>query len=229
MASKKVCIVLTSAAFLGDHATGLWLEELSTPFYQFKEAGFEVVLASPKGGPCPIDAGSMSGDFFTESGRKFVQDPEAMGALSHSVALESVDLASVDALYLAGGHGTCVDFVGNSVLKGAVESLFSAGKVVAADCHGPIGLAECVKPDGTPLVAGLACTGFSDSEEAAVGLTGAVPFLIEARFKELGAEYQAADDWNSKCCVAGNLVTGQNPQSSEACASAVVELLTASS
>jgi putative intracellular protease/amidase len=104
--------------------------------------------------------------------------------------------------------------------------MYNTKKLVASVCHGPIALAECNKEDGTPLVQGLTVTGFSDAEEAAVQHTDKVPFLIEARFKEQGAKYEKAEqDWNPKVCVDGNLVTGQNPASSEPAAKKVVELL----
>lgn len=169
----------------------------------------------------------MSGDFFTESGKRFMHDPAAVGALCHSVPLSMATATGADALYLSGGHGTCTDFVGNEVLKGVIEKLYADGKVVAADCHGPIALAECCKPDGTALVKGLCVTGFSDSEEAAVGQTDNVPFLIESKFKELGGEFKHGGDWSANAVVAGNLVTGQNPQSSDACAGEVIKLLKA--
>eukprot|EP00929_Paragymnodinium_shiwhaense_P069802 TRINITY_DN3523_c0_g1_i1.p1 TRINITY_DN3523_c0_g1~~TRINITY_DN3523_c0_g1_i1.p1 ORF type:complete len:270 (-),score=81.83 TRINITY_DN3523_c0_g1_i1:489-1298(-) len=224
-AKKKVVIVNTSAAYMGEHPTGLWLEETAAPYYVFKEAGFEIVLASTKGGVVPIDAASLGGDFFTEAAKKFMHDGEAVGKLCHTPALTEVDFATVDAIYLSGGHGTCADFVENAALKAAVEMVYGAGKVVAADCHGPIGLIQCNKPDGTPLVAGLKCTAFSNSEEEAVGLTSAVPVLIETKFKEQGGLFEAAADWNSNVAVDGKLITGQNPQSSDACAKAVVEAL----
>jgi putative intracellular protease/amidase len=138
-----------------------------------------------------------------------MHDAAAVGALSHTTAIADVDFATVDAVYLAGGHGTCADFVDNATLKAAIETVYGAGKPVAADCHGPIALAQCVKADGSPLVAGGPVTGFSDSEEAAVGLTDVVPFLIETKFKEQGGEYVSAADWNSQIAVAGNLYTGQ--------------------
>ena len=138
-----------------------------------------------------------------------MHDAAAVGALSHTTAIADVDFATADAIYLAGGHGTCADFVDNATLKAAIETVYGAGKPVAADCHGPIALAQCVKADGSPLVAGGPVTGFSDSEEAAVGLTEVVPFLIEAKFKEQGGEYVSAADWNSQIAVAGNLYTGQ--------------------
>jgi putative intracellular protease/amidase len=84
-------------------------------------------------------------------------------------------------------------------------SSYAAKKIVAADCHGPIALAQCNKPDGTPLVKGLKCTGFTNSEEEAVQLTKAVPFLIETKFKEQGGLYELAPDWNPKATVCASL------------------------
>jgi len=203
----------------------VWLEELATPYYLFKEAGHDVIIASPAGGPIPIDAGSMGDNFFTEYCKKFMHDATAIGMLSHSTKLADVDLSTVDALYMTGGHGTCVDFVDNPVLKNAIESFYNGGKVVAAVCHGPECLVDCVKQDGKPLVSGLKVTCFADSEEVAVQLHEVVPFLLEKKFKEQGALYEKAADWNSKVVVDGKLVTGQNPQSSTECAKAVLEIL----
>lgn len=207
------------------HKTGLWLEEAAVPYYLFREKKFQVVLASIKGGEIPIDQASLSGDFYVAAAKKFMEDEEAQGKLQKSVALADVDFSSVDAIYMAGGHGTCSDFVADLNLKKAVEQLYASGKIVAADCHGPIGLAQCVKPDGTSLVAGKKVTGFTDSEEKAVGLTDKVPFLIEAKFKEQGANFVAAADWNPNICVDGNLYTGQNPQSSDLLSEAVAKAL----
>ena len=111
------------------------------------------------------------------------------------------------------------------MLKAAIESMYGSGKIVAAVCHGPMALAQCVKASGEPLVKGLKVSAFTDSEEAAVQLTSKVPFLLSSKLKELGAELVAAPDWNSSCSVDGKLITGQNPQSSEAVAKAVVEAL----
>lgn len=225
MSAKNVAIISTSAGSFAGGPTGLWLEELATPYYAFKQAGHEVIVASPAGGAIPIDAGSMGEGFFTDESKKFLHDPEAVGALCHSVKFSALDLGKVDCLYFAGGHGTVVDFADNAELKAAVESFYAGGKVVAAACHGPIVLAQCVKPDGTPLISGLACTGFTDSEEAAVGLTDKVPFLIETRFKEQGGLFESGADWNPKVVTAGKIITGQNPQSSAVTAEAVIAAL----
>jgi putative intracellular protease/amidase len=223
--TKKIILVCTSASDLKGHKTGLWIEECATPYFLFLEKGYEVTIASPKGGPIPIDAASLADGMFTYASKKFMHSAECIDKLSHSVALKNVDLEGIDALYMAGGHGTAVDFFQNPILINMIESTYAAGKVVAADCHGPICLADCNKPDGTPLVKGLVVTGFSDSEEDAVQLSSIVPFLIETRFKELGAKYEKGDDWTSKVCVDKNLITGQNPQSSDECAQAVIAAL----
>lgn len=226
----NVLLINTAAPMLGPLETGVWLEELATPYYAFKDAHFGVVMASPKGGPSPIDKGSLSGDFFTSSSKEFLHDASAMNLFGHQKTLEEVEPTvtdEFDAVYLTGGHGCAADFVDNAKLTSIIERMYAAGKVVAADCHGPIGLVGAKKPDGTPLVAGKKVTGFTDSEEHAVHGTEIVPFLIETKFKQLGGNFVAGADWSSNVAVDGKLVTGQNPQSSEEAARAVIKLLTA--
>mmetsp|Transcript_3140 Transcript_3140/g.12167 ORF Transcript_3140/g.12167 Transcript_3140/m.12167 type:complete len:347 (-) Transcript_3140:243-1283(-) len=225
MKPNTVVIVSTSAAYLKGHQTGLWLEELASPYYKFKEAGFEVVIASARGGPVPIDAASMKGDDFTAAAKKFMLDGDAFGDLSHSIRLNAIDFKSdtIKAVFVCGGHGACADFIKSPVLKKAIETVYGAGNAVAAVCHGLICLAQCKKPDGSPLVKDLIVTGFSESEEDAVKLADKVPFAIESKLKELGGLYEKGEDWSCTVKVAGNLITGQNPQSSEGCADAVIK------
>merc|ERR1712066_308671 len=142
-------MVSTSAPYLKDFPTGLWLEEMAAPYYKFKAAGFEVVITSIRGGPVPIDESSLKGDFFTAEAKKFMMDGAAFGQLSHSTRLSAIDFASADikAIFMCGGHGVEVDFVKNSMLKRAIETTYAAGRIVAAVCHGPVSLAQCKKPD----------------------------------------------------------------------------------
>jgi putative intracellular protease/amidase len=109
--SKKILLCSTSASSMGGNPTGLWLAELAEPYYAFKAAGFDVTIASPAGGPVPIDAGSMKGDFFSEDSKKFLHDADAYSELSHSKKLDE-SMTGYDCVYLCGGHGCCVDFAG---------------------------------------------------------------------------------------------------------------------
>lgn len=221
----KIAIICTSASMMGDKPTGAWLEEVATPYYLFKEKGFDVTIVSIKGGEIPVDQASMSGDFFTPDCKKFVEDEAAQAAMKASEPLGVVSTDAFDGIYLAGGHGTCVDFYDNPDLAKVIEAFYAANKAIAADCHGPIALLKCKKPDGTPLVAGLTMTGFTDTEEAAVGLTNAVPALVESEAVKLGAKFTKESDWSSCAAVDGKVVTGQNPASSHACAAKFVEVV----
>ena len=111
-----------------------------------------------------------------------------------------------------------------------VEGAYAAGKLIAADCHGPMGLIDCKKPDGTPLVAGLSVTSFTNSEEAAAGATAWVEansVFMETKFTELGATFAAGADWSSHVVVDGKVITAQNPGSAIACAEACIKALAA--
>ena len=224
---SKVLMVLTSHDRLGNTGdkTGFWLEEFAAPYYVLKDAGLEVTLASPKGGQPPLDPRSDDPKSETEAMRRFKSDPEAKAALADTVKLSNVSPDEYDAVFYPGGHGPLWDLSEDRDSIALIERIYAAGKPVAAVCHGPAAFRRAHSPDGTPLVRGKSVTGFSNTEEAAVGLTDVVPFSVEDMLKQNGGEYSKAENWQPYAVTAGNLVTGQNPASSEATARALVGLL----
>jgi len=229
--AKSVVIVSTSASDFAGHMTGLWLEDIASAYYCFKERGFDITVASVAGGEIPIDPASREGGFYTARCEQFDGDPEAQKLVRESAPLAGVVKGGVlkhDALYLAGGHGACADFPGNRALADAVEAMYNAGRVVAAVGHGPLALLGCRRADGEPLAKGLQVTGSTNDEEEMVNLLDKCEEHacdLEARLGAEGGKFQAGPAWDSNVCVAGNLVTGQNSQSSEDCAKRVVALL----
>ncbi|TAN04229.1 MAG: type 1 glutamine amidotransferase domain-containing protein [Rhodanobacteraceae bacterium] len=223
----KILMVMTSHGQLGDTGkpTGLWLEELATPYYVFKDAGAELTLASPAGGQPPVDPGSEQADNQTEATRRFRADPKAMQALEHTHKLADIDPEAYDAVFYPGGHGPLWDLADNEDSRILIDAIYAAGKPVAAVCHGVAALRDARGPFGLPLVRGQAVTGFSDSEERAAGLADMVPFLIEDMLKEAGGNYSSAADWQPHVVTSHNLITGQNPASSAGAAKAVLEQL----
>ena len=224
---SKVLMVLTSHDRLGNtgEKTGFWLEEFAAPYYVLKHAGLDVTLASPKGGQPPLDPRSDDPKSETEAMRRFKSDPEAKAALANTVKLSEVSADEYDAVFYPGGHGPLWDLSDDRDSIALIERIYAAGKPVAAVCHGPAAFRRAQALDGTPLVRGKAVTGFSNTEEAAVGLTDVVPFSVEDMLKQNGGEYSKAENWQPYAVTAGNLVTGQNPASSEATARALVGLL----
>ena len=223
----KILIVLTSHDRLGDtgHPTGFWLEEFAAPYYRLKDAGAAVTLASPKGGQPPLDPKSDLPENQTEATRRFRSDAAAQAELAQTEKLAEVSAADFDAIFYPGGHGPMWDMPDNADSIALIEAFVKAGKPVAAVCHAPAALVNVRGADGGYLVKGRRVTGFSNTEEDAVGLTAAMPFLLEDRLKERGGLYSQAADWNPHVQVDGKLVTGQNPASSEPVAEALLSLL----
>jgi putative intracellular protease/amidase len=225
----KILLILTSHDQLGDTGkkTGFWLEELAAPYYVFKDAGADIVLASPLGGQPPLDPKSDEPDAQTDDTLRFRADKEAMQALSETRKLSSVRAEDFDAVFYPGGHGPLWDLAESDDSKALIESMIAAGKPVAAVCHAPGVLRHVKAPDGTPLVRGKRVTGFTNTEEEAVGLTKVVPFLVEDMLKSAGGIYGKGADWQLHVVTDGLLITGQNPASSAAGAKALLQALEA--
>jgi putative intracellular protease/amidase len=214
----KILFVTTSHNKMGatDHPTGSWAEEVAAPYYILKDAGVEVTIASIDGGVVPFDPNSLKADAVkADAAQRFLKDDAVQAALKTTPALASLDVDAFDGVFLPGGHGVMWDLPENKVLADLLQKYDSAGKVIAAVCHGPAGLVRAKRADGQPLVAGRKLTGFTDDEEAAVGLTEVVPFLLESKLRELGGVFESGGDWQPHAVRDGHLITGQNPMSSE--------------
>jgi putative intracellular protease/amidase len=223
----KVLMVLTSHDKLGAtrEKTGFWLEEFAAPYYVFKNAGAQITLASPLGGQPPVDPRSESPSSQTEATQRFKADRVAQEQLAHTAKLATLSASDYEAVFYPGGHGPLWDLAEDRASIGLIERMFAANKPVGAVCHGPGALRYVKAPNGALLVDGKKVTGFSNSEEEAVGLTKAVPFLVEDMLKRNGGVYSKAADFQPHVVVDCNLVTGQNPASSAGTASAVMRLL----
>ena len=226
----KILMVLTSHDKLGNtgRKTGFWLEELAAPYYTFKDAGVEVVLASPNGGQPPLDPTSTQLKYQTEFTRRFEADSAANAQLAATVRLDSVSQADFDTVFYSGGHGPMWDLAEDRNSVELIESFLAAGKPVALVCHAPAALRHVKTPEGKPLVAGKKVTGFANSEEESFGTTEVVPFLLEDLLKEQGGGYSKADDSEPFVVTDGLLITGQNPVSSGPAAAFLLEQLAAS-
>jgi putative intracellular protease/amidase len=223
----KILVVLTSHNQLGNtgHPTGFWLEELAAPYYVFKDAGAELALASPLGGQPPLDPKSDDPDAQTEATHRFKADRAANSELAATARLDSLSASDFDAIFYPGGHGPLWDLVDNLVSIKLIEDFWASNKPVSAVCHAPIALVNAKDSSGEYIVKGRNVTGFANSEEEAVGLTNVVPLLVEDTMIARGAKYSKVDDWQSYTRQDGNLITGQNPASSEAVAKLVLAAL----
>lgn len=220
--TKKILMLVTSHSRIDEnHPTGLWLEEVAVPFLEFKASGYDVVLASIQGGQAPIDPRSnpdepQAGDW-----------ANVINALKNTPAVTSLSATDFDAIFLPGGHGTMFDFPSNRDLQRLLRDFAESDKVIAAVCHGPAGLTGTILSDGRYLVASKKLTAFTNEEERATELDKLMPFLLESKLRELGANFNSQPMWSDHVVQDGNLITGQNPQSSASIARAVIKRLDA--
>src|SRR5438874_680108 len=146
----KILMVLTSHDQLGNTGkkTGFWLEELASPFYTFKDAGAQIVLASPKGGQPPLDPKSDEPANQTEATRRFKADSAANAELASTVRLDSVRQQDFDAVFYPGGHGPLWDLAEDQHSIKLIEAFLAAGKNTALVCHAPGVLRHVQTPEG---------------------------------------------------------------------------------
>jgi putative intracellular protease/amidase len=217
--SKKVLIGVTNHTEI--HAgkkTGIWLSEFAEAHMAFTNKGYEIAVASPLGGEGPVDPGSVDAGTTQE-----ILDSKKY--LENTIKLNEVSADDFDAIFLPGGHGTMYDLPKDTNLQKLLIDFYEGDKIVAAVCHGPAGLVGATLSNGQPLVAGKRVSAFTDREEAATTLDQHLPFLLESKLRDLGAIFVAAPNWTAHYEVDGNLITGQNPQSTLVVTNAVIEKL----
>ena len=211
--SKNVLFIVTSHAELGSTGkkTGSWLSEIAHPYNELKK-NYNLVFASPKGGPAPIDPQSLDAGNDVEV-KAFLEDKKAQDGLANTKKLSQVINQEFDGLFYPGGHGPMFDLAKDLDSQEICKKIWEQGKPVAALCHGPAAIANVKLSNGSFLVNGKKVTGFSNDEEEGVGLTNQVPFLLEDVLKANGGTYQKNGMWQPHVVVDGKLLTAQNPAS----------------
>jgi putative intracellular protease/amidase len=225
---KKVLFVVTSNDKLGNtgEKTGFWTEEFAAPYYALVDKGVTIDIATPLGGQPPIDPKSEDPSAATEDTKRYDNDTVLLDKMKNTRKLSEVDQADYDAVFYPGGHGPLWDLVEDTKSAALIEAFYTNDKPVGFVCHAPAVLKN-VKINGEYLVKGKKITGFSNSEEAAVGLTDVVPFLLEDILQQNGGIYSKVPDWQPYAVEDGLLITGQNPASSKLVAEKLLEQLNA--
>lgn len=227
MMSKAFLFVVTSHDQLGTTGSksGSWLEELAAPYWRLRDAGYEIDIASPKGGAAPLDPMSLADEWISAAGRRFRADEQAARQLAATRRLDTVNPKDYAGVFLVGGTATVWDFPNNDALRRIIEEYFPQGKVVAAVCHGVIGLTQAVDSNGEPLVRNRKVTSISNAEDVMMGIDKIVPVLPEEMLRKLRATYSCAAPLAEHVVVDPPLFTGQNPASADPLARSILEHL----
>jgi len=223
----KILMVVTSNAALGDTGrwTGLWLEEFASPYYLFKKAAAEVTVASPLGGPAPIDPLSQLDPARTKATERLETDPEGRAALVNTHRLRDLSPRDFDGLFYPGGHGLLWDLADDPSSVDLIEQTLAESKPAAFVSHAPAALRHVLTAEGQSLVRGRDVTAISNREEDLTGLSGVVPYLVEDALRQRGARYDGEEIGKPHIVLDEELITGQNTASAGPAARALVEKL----
>lgn len=222
-----VLLVVTNWDHIGDTGikTGWYLPEVAHPYYVLKEHGVPMTICSPKGGFAPMDP--SSGEAFKDDPecKRLLADDDVQKQLKNTVAAKDVDPSKFKAIVFTGGHGPMFDFPDSVELNKAAADIYEAGGIAAAVCHGTAGLVNTTLKDGSYLVKGHKVTSFTNSEEISIKLMDPMPFALETRLKEHGADFVDGGDWQKNVQVSGRVITGQNPASATGLGEAIAKKL----
>jgi len=222
---KKILIVLTShGEFTPSHEpTGYWLSELTHFYDVLNEAGFDIDIASPRGGEPPMDPGSRAAR--DPINTKCLNDPSFIEKISHTLTPDQVDARMYVAVYFAGGHGPMYDLAQDERIASITRAIYENGGIVSAVCHGSAALLPVVLSSGTHVLAGKTVSGFTNTEELLVRRKKYMPFLLEDKLKSLSGKYTKGFPFLSHVVVDGRLITGQNPRSAKKVAEALKQAI----
>ncbi|CAG8971904.1 hypothetical protein HYALB_00007820 [Hymenoscyphus albidus] len=214
----KVLFVLTSHDKMGDTGkpTGWYLPEFAHP-YEILAPHVSITVASPKGGAAPLDPASVDASKVDPISVNFLKERESLWKQTNKLSSFLGRAGDFDAIFFVGGHGPMFDLSTDETSHKLINEFYTHNKLITAVCHGQAALINVKVPGGGFLLDGQSVTGFSNTEEEAVGLTKAVPFSLEDKLNEAtGGKYEkAASDWGANVVVSrgGKLMTGQNPAS----------------
>lgn len=220
---KKILFVVTSHDKKGstNEKTGYYLGEVSHPWEVLHKAGYEIDFVSPKGGTPPVDGFDLKDPV----NKEFWENKEYRNKIDHSLTPSQVNPKDYSTIFYAGGHGAMWDLANNKELADIASTVYENGGIVAGVCHGPAGLVNIKLNNGKYLVDGKKINAFTNEEESAVKLTDVVPFLLENKLKERGAQFEKSGLWQNHVVSDQRVITGQNPQSAKSVGEAILKEL----
>jgi len=222
---EKILIVLTSHSQLGNtgQKTGFWLPELTHPYYEFQNAGYQVDIASPEGGMSPLDAKAFNEP--DEYHQLFLNDAQLMSKVMRTIPLSRINPGNYDVIFFSGGSGPMWDFPDNEDIKRIAAEIYENNGIVSAVCHGTAALLNIKLSTGDYLVKGKRVAAVTREEEIDIGQLEIIPFLLKDKFQERGATHIKGQAWSENVVIEGKLMTGQNPASAKKLSQEIIKTL----
>lgn len=226
LVGRSALIVTTSHSKLGDQncssckASGVYGEEMTAPYYLFRDAGLHVTIATIDGGTVPIDPTYNSSLLQTSYDKRFYADPQAYVDSHNTRSVAQTDFSQFDIIFMAGGWGAAWDLGTSDALGRAITRAYAnQSQLLGSVCHGALGFIKATKPDGSLVCNGTRMTGVTDRQIHQLGIAKITPLHPEDALKAAGATYECkhglvSDLLENDVVVDGRIVTGQNQMGS---------------
>ncbi len=227
---RRALIIATNHDTLGDSgdATGVYGSELTIAYYEFLDAGMDVDIASPEGGKIPFEPVSLRWPLATHADKRYLNDEDAKNKTQNSFSIDDVDFTDYDIIWMAGGWGASYDLGYSEVLGEKISEAHAEGILLGSVCHGVLGFRMATEVDGRPLVEGKTMTGVTDKQVEELGIE-ITPLHPETELRKQNANFVSStafrDFFATYVVVDGNIVTGQNQNSSGETAQKLLRLL----
>jgi putative intracellular protease/amidase len=227
---KRALIITTSHDTLGEtgKATGVYASEMTIAYYEFLDAGLEVDIASIKGGEIPIEPISLRYPMKSHADNRYLNDEDAQEKVKNSIKIDDINVSDYDIIFMSGGWGAAYDLGTSDVLGEKITEANEHGILLGSVCHGALGFLKAVDSDGSPLVEGRAMTAVTDKQVEELNIT-ITPQHPENELRKLNADFKSSTGFRdflaTLTVVDGNIVTGQNQNSSGETAQELLRLL----
>lgn len=227
---RRALIISTSHDTLDatGEATGVFASEMTAPYYAFTDAGIEVDIASIKGGAIPIEPQSLRWPIISKDDKRFLEDTVFKSKVARTYEIAMVDILDYDIVFLAGGWGAAYDFAQSVELGAQIAAAYEHGAIIGGVCHGPLGLLQARKADGSLLIEGRRLTSVTDKQIEELGITH-TPKHPERDLRAAGVVFEAEtafrDFFANHVVVDGRIVTGQNQNSGAETAAMMMQVL----
>lgn len=233
---KKVLMIASNAAVspVTGWPIGVWAAELTHPYWEFVERGYQVDIASPTGGKLQFDGYSDPRDLSGYSAHDlitmgFVNTPQLMAKIEHTQRVGEVNFDHYDAVFVCGGQGPMITMIDDPDLHACLAAFYETGKPLAVICHGTCVLLKTRLSDGSLLVEGKTWTGFADAEEQYAEnfvKQRIQPFWIESEARKIpNTNFITNGLFKPFAIRDGNLITGQQQYSGAEAARLVIQVL----
>jgi putative intracellular protease/amidase len=222
---KKILFIVSDVSFYGDTKlpTGNSFSEIVNAFDTFTSANYEVDFVSPNGGAIPLAYINTSDPLQ----KKYVYNSAFMNRLYHVLKPDQINPIDYAAVHYIGGGSAMFEVPFDKDIQKLAMSIYeNYNGIISSVCHGTAGIIFLKDQNGKYLVDGKRINGYPDEfENKSRAYYETFSFNITQSIEKHGGTFINSPRGQAHVEVDGNVVTGQNYQSSRPVALQIIKMI----